>query len=169
MEMNVRKAQFLPGGLMLYTDADIGNFVYNFKPGDYVLQKKRQKRSLDANAYAWVLIGKISDRVHIERDRVYQGAIRQIDGVSEIINIKNEAVDQFREAWSHNGVGYQTDILNRKSDGTTDLMVYFGSSTYNTKQMSKLINQLVMTAQDLGIETEDPNNIKSLLDQWGDR
>ena len=166
MDLNITKAKVLPGGLMLFTETNFGAFVYNFKPGEYELKKKPKKRSLDANSYAWVLINKIAEKVGIEKDRVYQGAIRNTGGVSDVVRIKNEALKQFRSGWEFRGVGWQTEVLQENDDGTTDVIVYYGSSTYNSKQMSTLINQLVNTAHDLDIETEDPNYIESMLKQW---
>ena len=169
MEINVRKAQILPGGLMLMSDDNFAPFVYNFKPGAYEITRARKRRSLDANAYAWVLIDKIAEAVGLSKEKVYQGAIRQIGGVSEIVQIKTAAVSQFCHTWKKNGLGFQTDVFDGAEDGKTNVIVYYGSSTYDTKQMSNLINQLVMTAQDLGIETKDPYEIKSLLDSWRDK
>lgn len=169
MEIKVRKAQILPGGLMLMSDDNFASFVYNFKPGFYEISRARKRRSLDANAYAWVLIDKIASAVGISKDKVYQGAIRQIGGVSEILEMNTNAVSQFRHAWERNGLGWQVDVFDSSNEGKTNVLVYYGSSTYDTKQMSNLINQLVMTAQDLGIETKDPNEIKSLLNSWEQR
>lgn len=169
MEIKIRKAQILPGGLMLMSDDNFASFVYNFKPGSYEISRARKRRSLDANAYAWVLIDKIAEAVGLEKSKVYQGAIRQIGGVSEVVQLNTDAVSQFCHTWKKNGLGFQTDTFAAAEEGKTNVIVYYGSSTYDTKQMSNLINQLVMTAHDLGIETKDPNEIKSLLDSWRDK
>ena len=53
--------------------------------------------------------------------------------------------------------------------GYKRIVVYYGSSTYDTKQMSALIDSLVQEAQALGIETLPPAEIARLNSQWEER
>ena len=129
------------------------------------IKKWRKKRSLDANAYAWVLIDKIAQATGVPKTEVYRQAIREIGGVSDIVAVPDNAVDKFREGWSKQGIGWQTEILDSKP-GYKRIVVYYGSSTYDTKQMSALIDSLVQDAQALGIETLPPAEIARLQSQW---
>src|SRR5690554_6565239 len=122
------------------------------------IKKWRKKRSLDANAYAWVLIDKIAQATRVPKTEVYRQAIREIGGVSDIVAVPDNAVDKFREGWSKQGIGWQTETLDSKP-GYKRIVVYYGSSTYDTKQMSALIDSLVQEAQALGIETLPPHEI----------
>lgn len=131
------------------------------------IKKWRKKRSLDANAYAWVLIDKIAQATGIPKTEVYRQAIREIGGVSDIVAVPDNAVDKFREGWSKQGIGWQTEILDSKP-GYKRIVVYYGSSTYDTKQMSALIDSLVQDAQALGIETLPPHEIARLNSLWGE-
>ena len=79
----------------------------------YEVKEYRQKRSLDSNAYAWVLIGKIQDKLNIPKEEIYRDLIRNI-GSYEIIPVKNEAVEKFRQAWSKNGLGWITETTKSK-------------------------------------------------------
>ena len=132
------------------------------------IKKWRKKRSLDANAYAWVLIDKIAQATGVPKTEVYRQAIREIGGVSDIVAVPDNAVDKFREGWSKQGIGWQTEILDSKP-GYKRIVVYYGSSIYDTKQMSALIDSLVQEAQALGIETLPPAEIARLNSQWGER
>ena len=132
------------------------------------IKKWRKKRSLDANAYAWVLIDKIAQTTGVPKTEVYRQAIREIGGVSDIVAVPDNAVDKFREGWSKQGIGWQTEILDSKP-GYKRIVVYYGSSTYDTKQMSALIDSLVQEAQALGIETLPPHEIARLISLWGER
>jgi hypothetical protein len=132
------------------------------------IKKWRKKRSLDANAYAWVLIDKIAQATGVPKTEVYRQAIREIGGVSDIVAVPDNAVDKFREGWSKQGIGWQTEILDSKP-GYKRIVVYYGSSTYDTKQMSALIDSLVQEAQALGIETLPPHEIARLNSLWGER
>ena len=88
-------------------------------------------------------------------------------GSYEVIPIKNEALDKFRSAWSKNGIGWITETTSSKLEGFTNVIAYYGSSTYNTSEMSRLIDLIVQECEQLGIETKSEAEIKNLLDSWG--
>lgn len=129
---------------------------------DIEIKKYRQKRSLDANAYAWVLIDKIAKVMRIDKKQVYQEAIRNIGGVSETVCVQTAAVDRLCSSWASHGLGWQADVMPSKIEGCSNVVLYFGSSTYDTRQMSALIDQLVQDAKALGIETLPPNELSRL-------
>jgi len=55
---------------------------------DLEIREHRQKRSLDANAYAWVLIGKLAETMRIPPAEVYTRAIESIGGNYEVIPVR---------------------------------------------------------------------------------
>lgn len=77
------------------------------------IKKFFRKRSLDSNAYAWELLGKLQDKLHIKKEDIYRDLIKNI-GSYEIVPIKNEAVERFRQAWSKNGIGWITETMKSK-------------------------------------------------------
>lgn len=133
---------------------------------DITVKKHRNKRSLDANAYAWVLIDKIAAKRDMSKAEVYRNAIRGIGGVSEVVCIQNRAVKTMKDVWTRNGIGWQVDEMPSKIAGCTNLVLYKGSSVYDTKQMSALIDSLVQDAQSIGIETRSQEEIDSLLKEY---
>lgn len=133
---------------------------------DIAIKPYRRRRSLDANAYAWVLIGKIAAAVGMSREQIYREAIRQIGGVSDIVCVKDEAVDKLRRSWAKNGIGWHTETLPSKLAGCTNVILYFGSSVYDTAQMSALIDRLVSDAKELGLETATPEQIENYKNLW---
>lgn len=132
------------------------------------IDKFREKRSLDANAYCWVLIGRIAEKMNIPKAEVYRKAIREIGGNYEVVCVKNEAVEKLRKGWEHNGLGWQTDQLPSKINGCTNVILYYGSSTYDTKKMSLLIEHIVEDCKAVGIETKTPVELAMLIDLWGE-
>ena len=126
----------------------------------------KQKRSLDANAYCWTLIGKIAEKTGVPKQEVYREAIRGIGGNYDVVCIKEEAADSLRSAWERNGIGWQTEVMLSKLDGCTNVLLYYGSSTYDTAQMSRLIENIIQDCQALGIETKSHEEIENLLSQW---
>lgn len=134
---------------------------------DIDIKAHRNRRSLDANAYCWVLVDKIAEAMHYKKEEVYKNAIRDVPGVSEIICVQNKAVDRLREGWQAHGLGWQTDTLPSQIKGCTNVILYYGSSTFDTKQMSALIDSLIQDAEGLGIETITPAEKERLLRQYG--
>ncbi len=130
------------------------------------IRRYRKKRSLDANAYFWVIVDKIAEKIGVPEKEIYREAIREIGGVSDLYCMKSEAVEKFRRSWEKNGKGWQTEILPSQLEGCTNVLVYFGSSTYDTEQMSRLIDNIVQDAHALGIETKTPTELARLKSQW---
>ena len=128
--------------------------------------KHKKKRSLDANAYAWLLIGKIAEKTRVPKDEVYRQAIKEIGGNYDVVCIKEEAAESLMSAWSRNGIGWQSDTMLSKLDGCTNVILYYGSSTYDTEQMSRLIENIIQDCNALGIETKPEAEIRSLLENW---
>ena len=131
----------------------------------YEIKEHKPKRSLDSNAYCWLLLGKLQNKLNIPKEDIYKDLIRNI-GSYEIIPIRNEAVDRFREVWSKNGLGYITETTKSKLDGYTNVIAYYGSSSYNTKEMTRLIDLVIQECRQLDIETKSQAEIDSLLKEW---
>ena len=165
--MKIEGAKIVEAGLLLETtDPAARRFVYGFEAGEYELVKAKQRRSLDANAYAWVLIDKIAKAVNLTRVEVYRNAVRSIGGVSEIVCVTAGAVKRLCTTWEKNGIGWQTETMPSKIEGCVNVVLYYGSSAYDVQQMSVLIDQLVQDAKALGIETMSPYKLEGLLNEW---
>lgn len=132
------------------------------------IDKFRQKRSLDANAYCWGLIDKLAAKVNLSREDVYKQAIREIGGVSDTVCVKDQAVDKLCEQWQKNGIGWQAECFPSKIPGCTNVTLFYGSSTYDTAQMSRLIDSVIQDCKAVGIETRTPAEIQHMLDLWED-
>lgn len=130
------------------------------------LLPKKRKRSLDANAYAWVLIDKIAAALRMDKVEVYRDAIRDIGGNSDVVMVANDAVDKLCEVWGQRGTGWVAEVTDR-ADTVSTVLLHYGSSTYDTRQMSVLIDHLVQDAKELGIETLPPEKLAAMTERWG--
>ena len=135
--------------------------------------KKRKKRSVDANDYCWVLCTKIAEKLQdgkamVTKEDVYRKHIAAV-GVYEALAIREEAVERFTEEWAKRGTGWLTQVVDSKLPGTKKVFAYYGSSTYDTQEMSRLIESIIQDCMALGIETLPPEVLESLLTQWGKR
>lgn len=133
------------------------------------IKKYREKRSLDANAYCWVLLDKLAEKLNKPKEEIYREIIRDIGGVSEVVCVINEAVERLCAGWQRNGLGWQTDSFPSKIDGCTNVILYYGSSTYDTAQMSRLINIIIEECKEQGIDTRTPNEIAQMVSLWETR
>lgn len=139
------------------------------KDKQYELKEYKQKRSNDANAYCWVLCDKIGKELSkeqqvITKEMVYKDAITQM-GTFEPMIIEEKAYENFKRIWSKKGLGFIVQEVSKK-DKCIRVNCYYGSSTYNTKEMSLLIQALVELAKSLDIETKSEKEINSLLESW---
>ncbi len=131
------------------------------------VKEHQKKRSLDANAYCWVLINKLADVMRIPPTEVYRQAIQDISGNNEILPVKEEAVEQFKQAWSCHGLGWICRDMGRsKLQGYRNLMVYYGSSVYSVQQMNALIEHLVQDCKALDIDVMTERERSLLLEEW---
>ena len=128
----------------------------------------RARRSLDANAYAWVLMDRLAEKLNESKENVYREFIKNIGGNSEIVCVKNSALDRLRDGWSKNGIGWQTDTFDSKIEGCTNVILYYGSSTYDSAQMSRLLDLIIQDCKQVGIPTETPDEIARLKALWGE-
>lgn len=123
----------------------------------YEITEYHEKRSLSANAYAWVLINKIADVLRKSKEEVYFQMLKDY-GQSEFVSVKtNINVKGFFKYYEEWGRGFV--------DGKefTHYKVFKGSSEYNSKEMAILIDGIIQEAQNLGIETITPAEKERLL------
>ncbi len=142
--------KFLP--LIFRLDKDI---VYDVK-----IDKHREKRSLNANAYLWKLVTEIGNILNKSKEEVYLQML--IDyGQSEMVSILSEIeVKGYFKYYKLAG----TSILNGKE--FNHYKIYKGSSEYDTKEMSILLNGVVQEAKNLGIKTKDDIELERLVEEW---
>ena len=132
------------------------------------VKKFRERRSLDANAYAWVLMDKLAEKLNESKENVYREFIKNIGGNSETVCVQDKAVERLCEGWSKNGIGWQTDTFPSKIEGCTNVILYYGSSTYDTAQMSRLLDLIIQDCKAQGIPTETPDEIARLKALWAE-
>ena len=160
----------LGGKVVLMLDTDLSaEYLDELKDKELKVQVSvwRQDRSLNANNYCWKLLDEIAQRMHSTKEEVYQDIISKV-GVFEILPIRNEAVDNFVEKWKSRGLGWVCNIMrDSKIPNYTNVIAYYGSSVYNTKEMSRLIDEVVQEAQALGIQTKTPQELAELKSLWG--
>lgn len=148
--------------------AELKSFDALPKNKDLVVTIKRfaPKRSLDANAYFWKLCDEVAKAVGANKEEIYKTKIREC-GVFEMVPIKSEAVADFQKRFAKNGLGWFAESADAsKLQGFQRVMVYFGSSTYSTAEMARIIDSIVADCRELGIPTLSDRDLKSLCESY---
>lgn len=131
------------------------------------IKKASKARSLSANAYAWVLIDKISEKTGINQTDVYRSAIREIGEVSTLLGMKDDAIPVFSENWQRGHLGRQVEIIPGSSKpGWSNVRVFYGSSEFDSAQMARLIDSLIQDAESLGIPTISDDEAAKMISKW---
>ena len=143
----------------------VNGLTGSFKTGnEYELKPYKQKRSLSANALCWVYCNELAKVLKTTKEEVYRHAIGFV-GVFEEVKVNTpEAAQRFKKIWYSHGVGWLTKSVNE-----TTIHAYYGSSTYNTQEMARLIDFLQDECKAQGIETKPQEEIDALLKQWGEK
>ena len=129
-----------------------------------------EKRSLSANAYFHLLVGKIAAVLQSSNTGVKNRLIREY-GAFEYID---DQIPTFRlKAEYEDAMLVREDIhvkpIGREfADGCEWVRFAFmrGSHTYTTAEMSRLIDGTVEEAKALGIETLPPEELERMVNAW---
>lgn len=155
--------------LTFEVDASASGQIENMKKDDLLrirAVRYKQKRSLDANAYAWALMTKIANHpdVSSSKEEVYEQMLQKYgtfyedeDGFITITVKKSVDMAKVDGHWKY---------IKDNGKFASYLMIK-GSSEYDTAEMSHFIDRIVEEAQELGIETATPDELEQMKQEWG--
>lgn len=165
MKLSFKKAKF---PFMLPRILEFINTLEDDKDYEIAIEKQKKRRSNDANAYYWQLVGQLSEKVGVPPRDIYRTHIRDVGDNFEIVPIREDAVEAWINAWQSRGIGWCSDTIGEsKLRGYTNVICYYGSSTYDTKQMSRLIELCVADCKEYGIETMTPQELAVMMQSYG--
>ena len=161
MKLLFKKDRFT---FMLPRILEFVNTLEDDKEYEVVIDKARKRRSNDANAYYWQLIGQLSAKLNIPPREIYRTHIKDVGDNFEVVPIREDVVDAWINAWESRGLGWRCECIGEsKMRNYMNVICYFGSSTYDTKQMSRLIELCVEDCKGYGIETMTPQEIALMM------
>lgn len=146
---------------MIGNSKQIINWLFEQKDLEkkFEIKQYRQKRSLNANAYCWALIGEIADSLRLSKEAVYLNMLRDY-GQSEIISVRADInINGYFKYFEKFGTG----TVNGRE--FTHYKVYKGSSEYDTREMSIFIDGVVAEAKNLGIQTLTELQLQGLIEK----
>ena len=141
------------------------------------IRKRRKKRSLDANAYYWKLASEAAEALHVSKPYIHNyllrryGQIEVIDGQAMYIVLPDTAAarESVDEAQSYHLK--PTSQVKQGKDGAMyrTYMMLKGSSSYDTREMSHLIDGLVSECREMGIETLPPEELERMMAAYAEK
>lgn len=125
-------------------------------------KKYREKRSLDANALLWLCLGRIADALRADKWNIYLQMLKRY-GKFTYICVKPNVVDAVKQQWRECEVIGEVDINGQKA---VQMLCYFGSSTYDTKEFSSLLDGVISEMKEMGIETPTSEEMRRAIELW---
>lgn len=165
----------LPGGgwfVSFTTGADPRKLFdeFNGKEVSIDIKKASRSRTKTANDFCWAMCTDIGNALTppLEKEEVYRRAIKAV-GKFETMHMRAEAIDTFRNIWKQRGTGWFTEVVDYSPvPGCKVVFAYYGSSTYDTVEMSRLIDYLKqdMENMELPIPVSKEEEAR-LMTAWG--
>ena len=126
------------------------------------VDKHRERRSINANNYAWALLTEIGNVMRLSKDDVYFLMLKRY-GQSEMISVKDGIpIGEYVKYCERAGESWLNNTLFKH------YRVYKGSSEFTKEEMAVFLDGVVQEAQDLNIDTRTPDEIAKLKDLWGE-
>ena len=140
------------------------------KPVNVEIRKVSMRRSKTANDFCWAMCTDIGNamRPPVPKEEVYRQAIRDV-GKFETMHMREEAIETFRNIWKQRGIGWFTEVIDYSPiPGCKVVFAYFGSSTYDTVEMSRLIDYLKQDMENMNLRIPlSKAEEERLLEAWG--
>lgn len=124
--------------------------------------KWRKKRSLDANALLWKCLGDIAASLGADKWQIYLMMLKRY-GKYTYVCVRPEAVEMVKRQWRETEEVGKVEINGQEA---VQLLCYYGSSTYDTKQFSTLLDGVISEMQEMGLETPASEEMRRSLEEW---
>lgn len=126
------------------------------------ISEHKEKRSLNANALLWKCLGEMAEALHTDKWTVYLKMLKDY-GQYTYICVKPNAVEGVKKQWRESEEIGEININGQKA---VQMLCYFGSSSYNTKEFSVLLDGVISEMQNIGLESPNDREIERVLNQW---
>ena len=126
------------------------------------IKKYRKKRSLDANGMLWACIGEIASVLRTDKWDIYLQMLKRY-GKYTYICVKPAVVEAVKAQWRECEEIGNIDINGKEA---VQMLCYFGSSTYDTKEFSVLLDGVISEMREIGLQPPPTEEMKRVLEQW---
>lgn len=127
----------------------------------YEVKEYKRKRSLDANAYYWVLVNKIAEALRQTKEFVHLCMLKQYGETYAVLLPADKDITGLIKYYE------LESTIKRGNQLFNSYKAYLPSSEMNTRQMSILIDGVVSECHEMGIETMTPDELEEIKTNWG--
>ena len=121
----------------------------------------REKRSRNANALLWACLGELASALKTDKWEVYLQMLKRY-GQYTYICVRPMAVKAVKKQWREcEEIGH----VNINGQDSVQMLCYFGSSTYNSKEFSILLDGVVSEMKEMGLETPADREMERAIKQ----
>ena len=125
------------------------------------IEVKRRKRSKNSNALFWEYLQKLCEELNLDVIQEYRKRVKEL-GIFQTFELDTKNVPTFVHLWEGNGIAWFTEKVQENGNKTL-INAYYGSSSYSSKQMSKLIDNLMQDCRSVDILTPEDLEIEELI------
>lgn len=129
------------------------------------ITEHREKRSKDANALLWACLGELAGALRSDKWTVYLQMLKRY-GQYTYICVKPKAVEAVKKQWRECEEIGRVDVGGQEA---VQMLCYFGSSTYNSKEFSILLDGVISEMKEMGLDTPTDREFKRVIKQMEDR
>jgi hypothetical protein len=149
-------SQMMPEIVLSLTSRECLNHLEDIKTAtdkgkalDVEIKPHRERRSLDANGMMWAVLQQMAEVLHTSKEEVYLQMLKKYGGKFAYIVVQPEAVETLKSVWREVEEVGKGEINGKEC---IQLLCYYGSSTYNTKEFSVLLDGILSDAEEIGIQ-----------------
>jgi len=121
---------------------------------------KKKKRSKNQNSYFWELLQELCQEMNLNLIEEYRKRVKEL-GICQTFELNNENVPSFIHLWEDRGIAWFTEIVEQGANKTI-INAYYGSSSYSSKQMNRLLDNLIQDCKEVGIQILDELELENL-------
>lgn len=134
-------------------------------------EREYEKRTNDANRYCWTLLEKLARELEIPKEEIYREQVKYIPQKASKVLVKTAEVEEEIKVWEKGGLGWYADVMGESKEhkGYTWIDRFKGSSSFDKKQMSLLIDNIICECKEFDIETRTPEQIAKMISLWGEK
>lgn len=136
---------------------------YIGKDLDVDFSQHYDRRAMNANRLLWACLGDIAMATGRDKWTEYLELLKD-HGKFTYILVKPQAVEMMQKVWRESEV---IGELDHKGEKAVQMLCYFGSSTYNQKEFSVLLDAVVEKMKDLGLDLPPTERMQKALEEWG--
>ena len=130
----------------------------------------RKDRSLTANGYLWVLIGKLAVSLNSTKWDIYKHELKKWSSEFTYMVVEPKTAEYLKSKEDDENADFRVvEILNEgelNGKKAVQILAYLGSHAFDSKQMSVLIDGVVQDCKELSIPTKSDEELERLVKEW---